>query len=78
LIFVSELAKGGLYSLLEGNEVESGAGTAPPRRTSTPVGTRPNDIEAEAEDLGADAVVGASFDHEETAEGMLRVQSPRP
>jgi hypothetical protein len=76
LIFVSELSKGGLYSLLERNEVESGAGTAPPRRTSTPVGTRPNDIEAE--DLGADTVVGASFDHEETAEGMLRVQSPRP
>jgi len=32
-----------------------------------------NDIRAEAADLGADAVVGASFDYEEMAEGMLWV-----
>ncbi|WP_138798828.1 YbjQ family protein [Halostella sp. PRR32] len=32
-----------------------------------------NDIRAEAEDLGADAVVGATFDYEEMAEGMLWV-----
>ena len=32
-----------------------------------------NDIQAEAADLGADAVVGASFDYEEMAEGMLWV-----
>ncbi|ELY98167.1 YbjQ family protein [Natrialba asiatica] len=31
------------------------------------------DIRAEAADLGADAVVGASFDYEEMAEGMLWV-----
>lgn len=31
------------------------------------------DIEAEAADLGADAVVGASFDYEEMGEGMLWV-----
>ncbi len=31
------------------------------------------DIRAEAEELGADAVVGASFDYEEMAEGMLWV-----
>ncbi|MXR52269.1 heavy metal-binding domain-containing protein [Halovenus sp. WSH3] len=31
------------------------------------------DIRAEAEDLGADAVVGATFDYEEMAEGMLWV-----
>ncbi|EMA47384.1 YbjQ family protein [Halococcus saccharolyticus] len=31
------------------------------------------DIEAEAEDLGADAVVGAAFDYEEMSEGMLWV-----
>ena len=31
------------------------------------------DIRAEAEDLGADTVVGASFDYEEMAEGMLWV-----
>lgn len=31
------------------------------------------DIRAEAEDLGADAVIGASFDYEEMAEGMLWV-----
>lgn len=31
------------------------------------------DIRAEAEDLGADAVVGASFDYEEMGEGMLWV-----
>ncbi|WP_135853403.1 YbjQ family protein [Halorussus salinus] len=31
------------------------------------------DLRAEAEDLGADAVVGASFDYEEMAEGMLWV-----
>ena len=31
------------------------------------------DIEAEAEELGADAIVGASFDYEEMAEGMLWV-----
>ncbi|MFC4552786.1 MULTISPECIES: YbjQ family protein [Halorussus] len=31
------------------------------------------DLRAEAEDLGADAVVGASFDYEELAEGMLWV-----
>ncbi|APW98666.1 hypothetical protein CHINAEXTREME_13145 [Halobiforma lacisalsi AJ5] len=32
-----------------------------------------SDIRAEAADLGADAVVGASFDYEEMAEGMLWV-----
>lgn len=32
-----------------------------------------NDLRAEARDLGADAVVGASFDYEEMAEGMLWV-----
>ncbi|MFA9516592.1 YbjQ family protein [Halopenitus sp. H-Gu1] len=32
-----------------------------------------NDLEAEAADLGADAVIGASFDYEEMAEGMLWV-----
>lgn len=32
-----------------------------------------SDIQAEAADLGADAVVGASFDYEEMAEGMLWV-----
>lgn len=32
-----------------------------------------NDIRAEAEELGADAVVGATFDYEEMAEGMLWV-----
>jgi len=32
-----------------------------------------NDVRAEAADLGADAVVGASFDYEEMAEGMLWV-----
>ena len=31
------------------------------------------DIRAEAEELGADAVVGATFDYEEMAEGMLWV-----
>ena len=31
------------------------------------------DIRAEAEQLGADAVVGATFDYEEMAEGMLWV-----
>ena len=31
------------------------------------------DIEEEARDLGADAVVGATFDYEEMAEGMLWV-----
>ena len=31
------------------------------------------DLKAEAEELGADAVVGASFDYEEMAEGMLWV-----
>ena len=31
------------------------------------------DLRAEAEELGADAVVGASFDYEEMAEGMLWV-----
>lgn len=31
------------------------------------------DIEAEAAELGADAVVGATFDYEEMAEGMLWV-----
>ncbi|QRV14980.1 YbjQ family protein [Haloterrigena salifodinae] len=31
------------------------------------------DIRAEAEELGADAVVGASFDYEEMGEGMLWV-----
>jgi len=31
------------------------------------------DIRAEADELGADAVVGASFDYEEMAEGMLWV-----
>ena len=31
------------------------------------------DLRVEAEDLGADAVVGASFDYEELAEGMLWV-----
>lgn len=32
-----------------------------------------NDLEAEAAELGADAVIGASFDYEEMAEGMLWV-----
>ena len=32
-----------------------------------------DDIQAEAADLGADAVVGSSFDYEEMAEGMLWV-----
>ena len=32
-----------------------------------------NDVTAEAEALGADAVVGAGFDYEEMAEGMLWV-----
>ncbi len=32
-----------------------------------------SDIEAEAAELGADAIVGASFDYEEMAEGMLWV-----
>lgn len=32
-----------------------------------------DDIRAEAEELGADAVVGATFDYEEMAEGMLWV-----
>jgi uncharacterized protein YbjQ (UPF0145 family) len=32
-----------------------------------------NDLEAEASELGADAVIGASFDYEEMAEGMLWV-----
>ncbi|WP_254523417.1 YbjQ family protein [Natrinema caseinilyticum] len=31
------------------------------------------DIRAEARDLGANAVIGASFDYEEMAEGMLWV-----
>ncbi len=31
------------------------------------------DLRAETEELGADAVVGASFDYEEMAEGMLWV-----
>ncbi|WP_128476841.1 YbjQ family protein [Halorussus pelagicus] len=31
------------------------------------------DLRADAEELGADAVVGASFDYEEMAEGMLWV-----
>ncbi|SEH38045.1 Uncharacterized conserved protein YbjQ, UPF0145 family [Halopenitus malekzadehii] len=31
------------------------------------------DLEAEAAELGADAVVGASFDYEEMGEGMLWV-----
>jgi uncharacterized protein YbjQ (UPF0145 family) len=31
------------------------------------------DIRAEAEEIGANAVVGASFDYEEMAEGMLWV-----
>ncbi|WP_254765713.1 YbjQ family protein [Salinilacihabitans rarus] len=31
------------------------------------------DLRAEAADLGADAVVGATFDYEEMAEGMLWV-----
>jgi uncharacterized protein YbjQ (UPF0145 family) len=31
------------------------------------------DIRAEADELGADAVVGATFDYEEMAEGMLWV-----
>ena len=31
------------------------------------------DVQKEAEDLGADAVIGASFDYEEMAEGMLWV-----
>ncbi|WP_276254248.1 YbjQ family protein [Halomontanus rarus] len=31
------------------------------------------DIRAEAEELGADAVVGATFDYEEMGEGMLWV-----
>jgi uncharacterized protein YbjQ (UPF0145 family) len=32
-----------------------------------------SDIRAEARELGADAVVGATFDYEEMAEGMLWV-----
>lgn len=32
-----------------------------------------DDIRAEARELGADAVLGASFDYEEMAEGMLWV-----
>lgn len=32
-----------------------------------------SDLEAEAAELGADAVIGASFDYEEMAEGMLWV-----
>lgn len=32
-----------------------------------------DDIRAEAEELGADAVIGARFDYEELAEGMLWV-----
>ena len=32
-----------------------------------------NDVTAEAEALGADAIVGASFDYEEMGEGMLWV-----
>jgi uncharacterized protein YbjQ (UPF0145 family) len=32
-----------------------------------------DDIRAEAEEMGADAVVGATFDYEEMAEGMLWV-----
>jgi uncharacterized protein YbjQ (UPF0145 family) len=32
-----------------------------------------NDIRAEAQELGADAVIGARFDYEELAEGMLWV-----
>lgn len=32
-----------------------------------------NDIQAEAQDLDADAVIGATFDYEEMAEGMLWV-----
>jgi len=32
-----------------------------------------NDVRAEARELDADAVVGASFDYEEMAEGMLWV-----
>lgn len=32
-----------------------------------------NDIRAEAQELGADAVIGATFDYEELAEGMLWV-----
>jgi uncharacterized protein YbjQ (UPF0145 family) len=32
-----------------------------------------DDLRAEAEDLGADAVVGTTFDYEEMAEGMLWV-----
>ncbi len=32
-----------------------------------------DDLRAEAGDLGADAVVGATFDYEEMAEGMLWV-----
>jgi len=31
------------------------------------------DVRAEADELGADAVVGAAFDYEEMAEGMLWV-----
>lgn len=31
------------------------------------------DLEAEAQDLGADAVIGATFDYEEMGEGMLWV-----
>ncbi len=32
-----------------------------------------NDIQQEAADMGADAIVGATFDYEEMAEGMLWV-----
>lgn len=32
-----------------------------------------NDIQAEARELGADAVIGATFDYEEMGEGMLWV-----
>lgn len=32
-----------------------------------------NDIQAEAQDLGADAVIGATFDYEEMGEGMVWV-----
>lgn len=32
-----------------------------------------NDIQAEAREIGADAVIGASFDYEEMGEGMLWV-----
>lgn len=32
-----------------------------------------NDIQADARELGADAVIGATFDYEEMGEGMLWV-----